>query len=135
MNRVNGGGGSVFLVDLIGGAIPDTASANPAASVTGTIDLTLSIGVCMALRVRANGNTVDSSISFYTATAAPAGDLVYQALNKDCYTAPYHVDATPWAFPAFATDALVGKLLHYVITNNGANASTYTVEMVLLGKE
>lgn len=125
---------AVQVTDLTGARKTTTAeAASGGGTATGTIDLGISNGACIALRVKANGNTTDSDIQFYTATGAPAGDLVYEATGKDCYTSPYHVDGNAWAIPSWGT-ALGSNLIHYVITNNGANNSTYDLEMVLIGR-
>src|SRR5574343_210415 len=65
------------IVDLTGGDKTVTASAaSGGGTATGTIDVGNSIGAVLALRVKANGDTVDSDIAFYSATGAPAGDLL-----------------------------------------------------------
>lgn len=122
------------IVDLTGAAKTVTGNAVAGGGATaGSIDIGISSGVCVALRVKANGVTVSSDIQFYTAAGGLAANLVYEALAKDCNTSPYHVDGTPWAIPSFGA-ALVGQLLYYVITNDGALDSTYDIEMVLMGK-
>jgi len=103
-----------------------TASAGPTGgTVSGTINVGIDIGTIGRLKVTAIGNTTDSSIQFFS--DAGLSDQLYLAANLDCYSSPYE-DLTVW----FA-GPLVGGL-HYQITNNGANASTYEVELLGMGR-
>lgn len=100
-------------------------------TVQGSILLGTNSGIVYGLRVRSVGNTVLSTIEMFADSARL--DRTYLASNKDCYTSPYHVDRTPWMLQSFDND-LVGGLLYYTITNNGANASTYIIEVVGEGR-
>lgn len=123
------GGG---VVDLTGGALTTTVSAaSGGGTATGHIHITITKGIVLGLRVKANGNTVSSNIEFFS----DAANLkrIYLAQTRDCYTLPYHRDYTPWCVPQF-DGALSNDELYYKITNNGANASTYDIEMMLMGE-
>jgi len=87
-------------------------------------------GQIMALRVKANSNTVLSTIEFFSDAAHSY--RIYYAAAKNCYTAPYHRDGTPWAAFEFGHN-LESQNLYYKITNNGANASTYDIELIAFG--
>jgi hypothetical protein len=89
----------------------------------------VSYGTVIALQIVANGNTVDSTIEFFTDAALT--DRIYYAPTKDCYSSP-HDDRTPWACLSFTQD-LESDSLHYRIQNNGANNSTYTIKVVGIG--
>ncbi len=91
----------------------------------------MSHGAVLALRVKANGDTVDSDVQFF-ADAAMA-DQIYLAQDLDCFTAPHHVDAESWACCSIVNDLEADKL-YYRITNNGANASTYDIALLAVGE-
>jgi hypothetical protein len=127
-----GPGGSGVTIDTRGAGKTVTASAaSGGGTATGNIDLGVSWGEIILLRVKANGNTTDSDVAFYT--DAGRTDLIYLAEDKNCFAAPYHVDAEGWDCFSM-TNNLAGGLLYYTITNNGANASTYDIEMVGWGE-
>jgi hypothetical protein len=90
----------------------------------------VSWGVVIALRVKANGNTVNSDIEFFADSART--DRIYWAQARNCYTAPHHVDRTAWACFSF-TNELEDDFIYYQITNYGANASTYEIAFVGIG--
>ena len=106
------------------------SAAAAGGTTTGSIDLGLSAGTISALRVKANGVTVDSTIEFFADVART--DLLYLASNKDCHTSPHFEDKTAWACLSF-TQVLEASKIYYQITNDGANASTYDIEMFGLG--
>jgi hypothetical protein len=98
--------------------------------VTGAIDLgSIRRGIATVLAVQAIGNTVLSTIEFFTDSGRT--DRVYLASNKDCYTVPYHIDRTPWALESDST--MLDGNLYYRITNDGINASTYLVRVSGIG--
>jgi hypothetical protein len=109
-----------------------TGSASSAGgTVQGEIHIGVNAGLTHGLRVVAAGNTVLSTIELFADSART--DRVYLASGKDCYTSPYHVDRTPWMLQSFDNN-LVDGILYYTITNNGANDSTYTIEVVGEGR-
>lgn len=122
---------TVWVNLLAGQGVLDTRSAplatGSAASGGGTVDFTIVVGFATPLveflDVQANGNTVNSDVRFYRDAARTS--LVYEALARDAFTTPF-VDATPWAGYNRAGD-LESNTLYGRITNNGANASTYSV--------
>ena len=82
------------------------------------------------MRVKANGNTVNTDLEFFADAAMT--DRVYWAQGRNCYTSPHHVDRTAWACFSF-TNELEDDKLYYRFTNYGANASTYEVRVVGFG--
>jgi hypothetical protein len=87
-------------------------------------------GTVFGLSVAASGDTVDSDIEFFADAARTY--RIYFAEGKDCWS-DAHIDGTAWACFSFASD-LEDKKLYYKITNNGANDSTYDIELLGLGK-
>jgi len=120
------------LVAYIRGAMLElTASAaSGGGTATGSIAMGFDYGQVISLRVKANGNTVLSDIEFFTDAAMT--DRIYMASAKNCYTAPYHRDGTAWSAFSMANN-LESQNLYYRITNNGANASTYDIELIAFG--
>lgn len=108
------------------GKVVTSSATSGGGTVTGSISVTVSDGTVQRLQVTANGNTVDSTIQFFS--DAGMTDELYSAENKDCYTTP-HDDRVPWWF-----GYLTSGLLYYKITNDGANNSTYDIEFVGFGK-
>ena len=102
-------------------------------TASGHIHLLVSNGACLRLRVKANGNTVNSKIEFFSDAGMADADLIFLAEGRNCYTVPYYVMGLAWAIPGFGA-ALDGDKLYYRITNAGANDSTYDIEMVLIGE-
>lgn len=105
--------------------VTDSASSG-GGTVVGSPIIGIDMGSMWRLRVNANGNTVDSTIQFFS--DAGMTDELYLAANKDCYAAPYD-DGGSW-FVGMLTDGRI----HYKITNDGANASTYDIEFVGIGR-
>jgi len=124
-NQVNRA--SVALVDTFGALKTVTSSA---ASGGGTVTGSIAVGVAQAgmwrVKVVANGNTVDSTVKFFSDQGMT--DQIYEAANQDCYTSPYEDRNPPW----FGT--LTDGLLYYEITNDGANSSTYDIELAGMGE-
>jgi hypothetical protein len=122
-----GGGGDASVIDWSGVAAITTASAN-ASGGTATDDVAafMDIGVVHRIKVEATSNTVLTTIQVY----ANAGHtiLLYEAVGVDCFTAAYE-DLVPWHY----RDDAIGTTFHYLITNNGANASTYTITVQAVG--
>lgn len=108
-----------------------TQSAAISGSVTGSIDVGISYGIMMGLRVKANSETLSSTIEFFADEAM--SDRIYLASSKDCYTSG-HIDRTAWGIFSFTNTVLENSKLYYKITNNGSNASTYDIEVVGHGK-
>lgn len=127
---VDGRAFGVRFVDLTGGNKTTTASVSPGNTGSGHIHVTITQGMVCGLRVTAAGNTAVSSIEFYSDAALTK--RIYYAESKNCYAAPYFCDYTPWTIPHF-NGALTSDALYYRITNSGQNASTYDIEMTLLG--
>jgi hypothetical protein len=122
------------VVDLTGAAKHTTGNATAGGGTTSShIHVTITKGIVLGLRVRALGNTVNSNIEFFSHPAGGVQSRIYWAPVKDCYTLPYHKDYTPWCIPQF-DQALQDDELEYTITNNGANDSTYEIEMRLIGE-
>jgi len=113
-----------------GTEITTGSAAASGGTVSGSIDVGTNDGNIDKLRVTAIGNTVLSTIEFFT--DAGLSDLLYRATNKDCYTTP-HDDRIAWPLSSW-TATLTNDLLYYKITNNGANPSTYTIEMTGEGR-
>ena len=110
-----------------------TAKATAAGgTVSSYIHTSIRNGTCLRLRVKANGNTTNSKIEFFSDSGLAAADLVFEADGRNCYTSPYYVMTLAWAIPGFGT-ALTDDKLYYRITNSGVNDSTYDIEMVLMG--
>jgi hypothetical protein len=91
----------------------------------------VAVGCIYGIRIKANGNTVLSDIEMFADVGL--ADRVYYATAKDCFTSPYFVDRTPWMFFSFTNELAAGKI-YYTITNNGANDSTYDIEMFGVGR-
>jgi hypothetical protein len=79
------------------------------------------------LNVVANSNTVLTDIEFFADAARTR--LVYQALAKDAFTSAF-VDGTPFALFDLA-GGLELNTIYYRLTNDGANASTYNIALVV----
>ena len=127
-----GPAGGAELVNLTGASKHTTASAaTGGGTAQNHIHITITNGVVCGLRVKANSNTVNSDIEFFSDSGRTK--RLYWAQARDCYNDPYHADYTPWCVPQFS-GALTNDELYYTITNYGANASTYDIEMVLLGE-
>lgn len=94
--------------------------------ITGQINLGISQGVIWRLRAVALSNTVDASIEMFSDVALT--NEVYSALNKDCYTSVYE-DRTPVWVGIFSDG-----VLHYRITNDGANDSIFEIELSGFGE-
>lgn len=111
---------------------PETTSSAAAGGGTtsGSIDLGVGLGIMAGLRVTAAGNTVNSDIEFFSDAAMT--HRIYLAAGKDCFTSP-HEDRSSWGMFYFNED-LENRELHYKITNNGANPSTYDIEVVGTGR-
>lgn len=125
-----GGSGTVTTVDKRGGSAITTSSASSGGgTATGTISMGIDSGVNIYLKVTANGNTTDSDIEFFRDSAKL--DQVYQSLGVDAFTSPF-ADGTPWSLVTASN--LESQSLHYTITNNGANASTYDIELLAHGE-
>jgi hypothetical protein len=102
-----------------------TLSVSPAGDwKTGSIRTGVSKGSIWRLQVKALGNTVDSSIWFYSDFAM--SNVLYESLNKDCYTTPFY-DGEFWYMET------TSGLLYYKVKNDGANASIYEIEMSGIG--
>jgi hypothetical protein len=128
----SGPGSSLVTIDTRGaGKTVTPSAASGGGTATGSINLGVSWGEIILLRVKANGNTTSSVIQFFADAART--DAVYVSWPADCFTAPYYEDHEGWT--CFSkTNNLAGGLLYYTITNNGANASTYDIEMVGWGE-
>ena len=108
------------------GVITGNAKQGGGLPATGSFSVNVERGAVFKMRVTAIGDTVDSDIKiFYDAGQT---EQYYEALNKDCYTNPF-VDNSPWGI-----GPLVDGTLYYEITNNGANDSTYKIEVFGIGK-
>lgn len=94
-------------------------------SESGVIPVGVNKGSIWKVRITALGNTVDSTIRFYSDSGH--SNEVYSAANQDCYTSPYE-DAVSWF-----VGVLTGGNLYYEITNDGANSSSYKIELVGIG--
>jgi len=120
------------FIDLTDTAKHTTSSAaSGGGTTTGHIHTIIVKGVVCGLRIRANSNTILSTIEFFSDSALTK--RIYYAINKDCYNSPYHADYTPWCIPHF-NGTLTNDELYYTITNNGINNSTYDIEMTLIGE-
>jgi hypothetical protein len=95
-------------------------------TVSGSVPTGVVLGSMWRLRVTALGNTVDSTIQFFS-DAGMTNEL-YIASNKDCYTSPFD-DGASWFL-----GNLTNGLLYYKITNDGLNDSVYDVEFVGIGE-
>lgn len=119
-----------FARTVANGTEVTTGSAAPGGgTTTGSVFVGVARGQVHRLRVRANGNTVNTDVVFY----ADAGltEVVHEALAQDCFTGgapPYYDHRDGWPLTGWTTD-LVAGLLYYEFTNNGANASTYVIEL------
>jgi hypothetical protein len=100
-------------------------------NTTGDIEVGIAAGAVIALKVTAAGVTVDSDIEFFADAART--NRIYFAEGKDCNTSP-HVDGTAWACLSFSAELEDAKL-YYKITNNGANDSTYDIELFGFGTQ
>jgi hypothetical protein len=134
--KINTGAGdsNTTWTDLLAGqGFLDTRSTplltGSATSAGGTVNFTIATGfprpMIEFLDVEATSNTVSSDVRFYRDAARTS--LVYEALARDAFTAPF-VDATPWVGYNRAGD-LESNTLYGRITNNGANASTYSIRV------
>ena len=94
------------------------------ANINGSFKTGVEKGSVWRLQVTALGNTVDSTIQFFS--DAGLTNELYIASNKDCYSTPWY-DATSWYMETN------GGLLYYKITNDGANISAYEIEMSGIG--
>lgn len=125
-----GGAGSVTTVDKRGGSKTVTSSASSGGgTATGSISMGIDSGVNVYLKVTANGNTTDSDIEFWRDSGKT--DQVYQTLGVDAFTSAF-ADGTPWSLVTASN--LESQSLYYTITNNGANASTYDIELLAHGE-
>lgn len=122
--------GSDVWFDTRGAAEVTASAAAGGGTVDGSIDLGVGIGIMAGLQVTANGNTVNSDIKFFSDAALT--NRIYLAAGKDCFTSP-HEDRTSWGMFSFGND-LEDRKLYYKITNNGANPSTYDIEVVGTGR-
>jgi hypothetical protein len=120
------------FIDLTGDSKHTTGTATSGGGTTSShFHVTISNGIVCGLRVRAIGNTTLSNIEFFSDSGLTR--RIYYAVNKDCYTSPYHADYNSWCIPQF-NGPLVDNALYYTITNNGSNDSTYEIEMTLIGE-
>lgn len=94
--------------------------------VSGSIPVGIVMGSAWRLRVTAIGNTTNTDIQFFADSGLT--EKLYEALGEDCYSSPYD-DGSSW-FVGMLTDGL----LYYKLTNNGANASVYHIELVGQGE-
>ena len=118
---------AMSFVDKMGASgVTTSVVASSGGIVTGSIQVGAIEGTIWLLRVGALGDTVDSSIHFYS--DAGMTDELYEALNKDCYTSS-HEDRVPWYFSSDAAG-----LVYYSITNDGANDSAYDIEFSGMGR-
>jgi hypothetical protein len=121
---------ATFALTAANGAAVTTGSAAAGGGTTaGSIFLGVARGCANRLRVKANGNTVLTDLNFYADAAHT--EPVHTALAQDCYTGgvpPYYDYRATWPLVGWAAD-LVAGLLYYEFTNNGANASTYRIEL------
>jgi len=101
-------------------------AASGGGDVTGSIALGISNGDMWRLQLTAVANTVDSTIQLYADVGMT--DLLYEAANEDCYTSSYDDRASKWI------GGLTDGLLYYKITNDGANNSTYNLEISGFGE-
>ncbi len=107
-----------------------TASASASGSVNGSIVVGVEEGAIWRTRITANGDTADTDIRFFS--DAGLTEEMYTALTKDCYPdspRTYHDDRVPWW-----CGQLTDGILYYRFDNNGANASTYDIEIAGFGK-
>jgi len=102
----------------------------PVAAASGSVDASVSVGVIdgsvWMLRVKALGNTVDSTIRFFSDSGLT--NEIYKAANKDCYGTP-HEDRVPWYLEPDS-----GGYIYYKIDNDGASDSAYEIEFSGMGR-
>jgi len=116
----------VGSIDYWGSETFTTGSiADSGGSESGIIPVGVNKGSIWNVKVTALGNTTDSTICFYSDSGHT--NEIYSAANQDCYTSPYE-DGTSWF-----VGVLVGGNLYYEVTNDGANASVYQIELVGIG--
>ena len=124
-----GGGGGAGIIDWTGASAITTGSA---AAGGGTVDVNegsfFDGGAVYLLTITAIGDTVSTSIRCYEDDGMSVGPI-YEAVGIDAYTATYE-DRIPWPYQ----DADGTAELHCRITNSGANASTYTLEILAAGE-
>ncbi len=119
-----------FALTAANGKDVTTGSAGAGGgTVAGSVFVNVARGLAHRLRVKANGNTVLTDVVFYADAAHT--EQVFAALAQDCFTGgapPYFDRRVAWPLTGWAAD-LASGLLYYEFTNNGANASTYRIEI------
>lgn len=114
--------------DWSGSAAVTTGSAAAGGgTATGDASSWFNLGIVHRLRIVANGNTTMANIEFFADASRTARLYFAEAVNA--FTAAWD-DGTPWTY----RDADATSKLHYKITNNGANASTFTITIQGIGE-
>lgn len=106
--------------------ITSSVVSDSGGTVSGSIQVGAVEGSMWFLKATALGNTVDSSIEFFSDVGET--DRLYEAPNKDMYSASYE-DRTTWYI-----GPLTNGLLYYKLTNDGANSSAYEIELSGIGR-
>ena len=118
---------AMSLFDKTGSAALTTGSiVGSGGEETGSIAVGVTGGAGWYFRSIAASDTTDSTFKLYSDAAMT--NEIFSAENKDAYTSPYE-DKSTWYL-----GTLTGGLLYYKVTNDGSNASVYTVEIAGFGQ-